>query len=127
MSVTKLVLDYSKWRSGLRSHNQVGRGSTVLRNKEGYMCCLGQWCSQLGVSDEELEGNSEPWSVKTNADISLFTQPDLASGGLESSRLARDAIFINDEHATTPVDKINKLTNLLGSYGIELEVINIPK
>lgn len=126
MSITKLVLDYSKWRSGLRGHNSVGLGFTKLKNEEGYMCCLGQWCQQLGVPNEELENNSEPWSLKTTVDISLFTQSD-NWGGLKNSKLASSAIFINDELGTSPADKINKLTTLLASHNIELEVINIPK
>jgi hypothetical protein len=127
MSVTKLVLDYSKWRCGLRSHNQLGEGSTSLQNEEGYMCCIGQWCNQIGVSSEELQKISNPFCLKTKTDISLFAIPDPEYGGLKNTRLATDAMYINDEHGTTPADKINKLRNLLASYNIDLEVINQPK
>jgi len=126
MSTKKLVLDYSKWRCGMSGHNKLGVGYTSLKNLDGYMCCLGQWCQQLGVDEKELGRNGEPWLLKTKADISLFTESD-NGGGLQNNKLALNAMFINDELATSPAEKINKLTTLLASHNIELEVINIPK
>jgi hypothetical protein len=127
MSVTKFVLDYSKWRCGLDGHNHLGVGSTSLLNRLGYMCCLGQWCQQLGVTEEILLKKGEPWQLTTNADISLFASLNAINGYVENTRLSIEAMVINDELATTPAVKIEKLTNLLASYDIELEVINLPK
>jgi hypothetical protein len=127
MTKTKFILDYDKWRCGLNGINCLGNGPTNLQNSSGYMCCLGQWCKQLGVTDDEMGRNGEPWLLKTKVDISLFAIPDIINGGLKNTNLSSDAISINDEYTTTPAIKIIKLTNLLATHNIELEVINMPK
>ena len=45
----KLRINRNTWKSG-----SCGEGSTMLLNRQGYQCCLGQVCSQLGVPDDRL-------------------------------------------------------------------------
>ncbi len=56
----KYILDYSTWRCGDDGVNKVGYGTTMLLNKEGYMCCLGQFCIQEGASKEKILEKAEP-------------------------------------------------------------------
>lgn len=125
----KLILDYSKWRSGVNGENKVGEGKTQLQNMEGFQCCLGQWSIQLGVTEEEALGCDEPNELHTL--VSLFCDESYYYGRNEScykttNELAVDCIAINDDDGTTPEEKIEKLMERLQEEGIELEVINKP-
>ena len=50
----KFVVDRSKWRCGSNAGDRHGKGDTRLLNSEGYQCCLGFVCEQLGVPRGEL-------------------------------------------------------------------------
>lgn len=136
----KLILDYSKWRCGEGGPNQLGDGATELCNEQGFLCCLGQWSLQLGIPEEELKGKGEPNELSTL--IPLFATEEKEIGEeydsmtdsytecvetyKRTNQLAVDAIEINDKRTTTPEEKIQELTELLLTEGIELEVINKP-
>lgn len=124
MEVKELILDYSKWRCGNFGWNQLGRGETYLLNNEGFMCCLGQFCQQLGISIEALLNNAEPEEV-CNAEYDLFVYKD-ESRGICNTFFTRKLIGINDDRATTPEQKIHSIKSLLAEEGIELKVINKP-
>jgi hypothetical protein len=49
-----LIIDRAKWRTGGNSPIQTGVGRTRLLNKEGYMCCLGFRCHQMGIPEKDL-------------------------------------------------------------------------
>ena len=50
----EFIIDRSKWRCGGQGKNSRGKGSVKLLNNEGFMCCLGQTCSQTGIENEDL-------------------------------------------------------------------------
>jgi len=55
-----LTIDRSKWRTGSGDPRvKTGVGVTSLKNEEGFMCCLGQICSQL-YPELEIEGSLLP-------------------------------------------------------------------
>lgn len=128
----KLILDYSKWRcGGDNGQNKLGDGTVALLNKEGFMCCLGQWHLQLGATMEELLDNGEPNELKEAIfPFSYEDEDDYDDDGackrLRNTGLSGCAIGINDDSDTTPEEKIKALTKLLAFEGIELEVINKP-
>jgi hypothetical protein len=126
-SVKELTLDYSKWRCGYTMpnicNNQLGEGPVRLLNDKGFSCCLGQFCSQLGISDRMLLGESSPSNV--NAHVALFNRPAATSGYYDTT-LSEDCIIINDDPETTPEQKIAQLTERLAKEGIRLKVINHP-
>lgn len=123
----KLTLDYSIWHCGDNDKvNGLGKGGVALLNKEGYMCCLGQFCEQLGAPREMLMDRGEPGDIK-------FVCPsfnlDKGNGDFEtvSTTLSSDLIGINDDKYTTPQYKLLKIEELLEEEGIQLEVINKPE
>jgi hypothetical protein len=128
----KFVLDYSKWRSGGDSETKVGDGKTCLLNKDGYMCCLGQWALQEGAPTTILLGAGEPNDLKVDDDEFgdengkrlFFDDPQITP--LASSQFCNKAIDINDDTDTPPMWKVDSLKKLCSEYGVELEVINIP-
>ena len=129
MEVKELILDYSKWRCGGSSGiHSVGKGDTALLNKQGYMCCLGQWESQLGLEAKLLLGIGEPSEIPGACDpYGLFSYVfHSREREIRNTKLSEDAIFINDNDETTPDEKIKQLTELLAQHNIELKVINKP-
>lgn len=122
----KLTLDYATWRSGGNSKNSVGQGPTLLLNKEGYMCCIGQWMLQCGYKKEEIGGRGTPSSLIVFGGMAEDSISELFIEGRGNSSLTSSAIAINDSTDTLPLERIEKLRALLDKEGIELEVINLP-
>lgn len=128
MENKKLILDYSKWICG-GGLNKLGEGSVALLNKEGYMCCLGQWSLQLGATDQAILNNGEPselgmylpgLTIMSNEDDEYMTSV------CRNSKLSMEAMTINDDEETTTEEKIILLTEACERHGFELEVINRP-
>ena len=124
----KLILDYSRWRCGGDGKNKLGDGIIGLLNDQGFMCCLGQWCHQVGATDEQLLNLGEPHEA--GVDNPLFTVTEYDDGvnykELYPTKFTKEAIGINDDEDTTPSQKIEKLKTLCEETGIELHIINIP-
>jgi len=113
-----LTLDISKWRCGLDSDNALGKGPTKLLNKEGYMCCLGQFALQLGYSELSIKNQGMPSDIGTKSDKDHLLVDER---GLEFSI---KAAAINDDEFTTPKQKIRQLKELCEKYGYTLQVVN---
>lgn len=74
-----LILKEAKWRCGDVTTNPIkeidgkkveidvcrGKGNTELKNKEGYMCCLGQFTQQLKPGTQILQ-KSDPSDTEFN-------------------------------------------------------------
>lgn len=121
----KLVLDFSKWRSGHYSSNQTGSGDTLLINANGFMCCLGQFAPQMdkNIKIQHLQGCTTPGATGLVIN-KLSDAPD--PGMTRSTELSRRAVEINDDINTTPDEKITALKELFANNGYEIEVINKP-
>ena len=136
----KLILDYSKWRCGggeCRSENVeniLGEGPTQLLNKQGFMCCLGQFSTQLepSVTPLQLFEEGQPSGLEVLIPILNYINDSGGSdyeGQWETFRdtdLTNDAISINDDILTTPLEKIDLLKKLFAKAHCEIEVINLP-
>ena len=127
------VLDLATWRSG--SENNWGTGKSVLLNLDGFSCCLGQWCSQAGASDDELLLKAMPGELESVYDehLSVYseeigTYEDIEDREsiptVENSELAATCATINDLENMPPREKIEKLQELLSKEDIELVVEN---
>ena len=101
-----LVINRAKWRTGDYSHNETGKGETSLLNKEGFMCCLGFRCNQMGIPKKELLNIGVPAMLSDKFDI-----PDLINTLGNDSEFANEAMSINDDSSTTPKEKEKLITN----------------
>lgn len=125
MEKINLTLDYSKWICGEGGPHQVGKGQVALLNRDGFMCCLGQWSLQLGCSEDLILGRGEPGEVGVEIP-GLCYQGDREEHVIyyHDTKFSNDAIKINDDKNTTPEEKIKLLTDLCANNNFELEVIN---
>lgn len=127
-----LILDYKKWICGggvseidyIKPAKRigVGKGYAALLNQEGYMCCLGQFCSQAGLSEQFLLEATTPQD--TSEEISVLTDKEVF---LVNTSFSNKAIDINDDCNTTIVEKVIALTKLCSKHGRKLVLKNFPK
>lgn len=130
----ELVLDYRKWRcgdKGKRGVCQLGDGDTELLNNNGRMCCLGQFCYQVGVARKVLIRESEPQDLVDEVIVSplMRVRKDIDGGfwGVCNTRFTEKAIDINDNCLTTIAQKVRKLKSLCSKYRRKLLLKNFPK
>lgn len=107
-----IVIDRAKWRTGHTSEfNKTGLGSTRLENIEGYCCCLGFACAQLGF---DVDLKYEPSDLRTM--IPGLTEYSDDGGFYRNSAFSNDAMEINDDGTTTPKEKEKLLVELCEKY-----------
>lgn len=113
-----LIIDRSKWRSGDWSVNTTGKGGTLLLNQEGYMCCLGFRCHQMGIPKEDLLDRGGPWELSLKWDI-----PDLLDEHVNynNSDFTEEAITINDTPSLTPAEREIAIKNHFKHIGVTVE------
>lgn len=121
-----LTIDRSKWRSGgdIDSENNTGAGYTQLLNGLGYMCCLGFYCSQSGLTNEELLGNANPREVLLNKTNEKNPIPLLAKIDTEfiidDTEFAENAMVINDNSHATTSEREEQITEHFAQAGVEV-------
>lgn len=110
------TIDRSKWRCGKdrTSSYSHGEGTTLLLNKEGYQCCLGQVCEQLEIKG--LLGLGLPYKSDSLPQFQPFHEifPD---------SFVSTAVGINDDIVITLKLKEQKLIALFEEYGHQLTFI----
>lgn len=121
-----LTLDYKKWRCGSYGGKDTahGRGSTNLLNKEGYMCCLGQFSTQLNpkVKLKDILNISAPSCLDKLIPALSKNKLDVQDTNLSDSAMA-----INDDSNISIEQKIKKLKSLFQKKGYRIKVTNLPK
>jgi hypothetical protein len=117
-----LTLDYSKWRCGTDGPYKLGEGRTLLKNHEGFMCCLGQFAPQLNpkVAGDLLDG-AEPCELPRK--VKLLNKKG-EWDNIVNTQLSKEAMNINDYKDTSPEEKIAKLRVLFKKHGYIIRVIN---
>ena len=120
----KLTLDVSKWRCGANGSYMLGEGDTELLNSEGFMCCLGQFASQLNpiIKTEDLLFQGEPSDINYEI-VDLNKKTGFINMG--NTDLSNEAININDDDNTTVIEKIQLLKELFIKYNYEIEIVNL--
>lgn len=124
----KFIIERSTWRCGgfgLKGVTQHGNQYTKLLDKEGFRCCLGSVCSQLGVPDEMLLDIAYPRQVQLDSykHVLSILREELPSHA-NNSILAQEAIDINDSYLSFSVRE-EKLIALFAEYGHELEFVGV--
>ena len=110
-----LIIDRAKWRTGANSPIETGVGQTQLLNKEGYMCCLGFRCHQMGIPEKDLLGMGSPGSIITDWDI-----PDLINSR-GNTPFTAEAVRINDDSSITPEEREKRITKHFATIGVTVE------
>lgn len=124
--VMKFVIDFKKWRAGGDNENKIGNGSTKLLNSLGFMCCLGQVSCQLGTSKNSILSVAAPCNVISNKAYKKISGVLLDKHDCHT-KLAREAIIINDNETISPVMRMKSLVKLFKKEGHELKFENVPQ
>ena len=125
-----LTLNFKIWKCGDDGGKNVahGKGETRLLNKEGYMCCLGQFATQLNpqVKRCDMLGRCNPSNVSKVIPV-LSKKIGMATWNIDDTKLTNSAIEINDDMNTSIKEKIKKLKSLFRKKGYKIKVTNLPK
>lgn len=108
------TIDRSIWRC---AHH--GRGDTMLANRQGFMCCLGQLSCQLGVPYKAVFEKPSPNRIPKDHAHRLAMLLD-RSGNSGQSQFAWDAMDINDDRKLSDRQREAKLAALFAEYGHEV-------
>lgn len=132
------TIDVDKWRCGWTGENQIGNGNVRMLNGRGEMCCLGQISCQMGVDSELMLDTVDPEDVaeaikNKGSRVSqeylthnpLIKYPRL--GVIRNSKLASDAMDINDDDKISTKERAKRLKALFLKKGIKLRFKNIKK
>lgn len=117
------ILDVAKWRCGRDGENSLGDGGTYMRNPQGFMCCLGQFASQMNVTDTQLTHESSPSELYRHTDVGVYDSFLVKENGCDSHPAWR-LMELNDRPDTTPQVKIALIRELLENSNHTLEVLN---
>jgi hypothetical protein len=129
MFTRKLVIDRSIWRCGQRSPFHHGKGFTVLLNDEGYMCCLGQACIQLGMQTETIKYHGTPEEVLREETYLTYKVNSYDEDENEDiveyfdTKFSDEAIAINDSKTLSRTGRELSLYLLGKRYGILVQFI----
>lgn len=113
----KIIIDRSKWRTGVNGPNATGKGSTYLLNDGGYKCCLGFITQQ--ITKKGIRSLSEP----SDCNFSVPCLNKYETDTYINTDLSQDAMNINDAHDTTLKEKEAALKKMFKNTPISLKFI----
>lgn len=106
----------SQWVNGSNSEE---RGDPCLMNEQGYLCCLGFACRNMGVNDRQLLNNSTPEDVlKEESKITTIGSWNI--NRIVDNSVTDDAIRINDDEVSSQKKKELDLTILFKNNGVDI-------
>lgn len=112
-----LIINRAKWRTGgAYNYNKTGKGHTALLNKQGYMCCLGFRCHQMGIPEKDLLGLSSPEELANN-----WTIPDLITYDGDDTSFTLKAIRINDDANCFQPEREKRIKKHFATIGVTVE------
>lgn len=123
-----LILDYNKWRCGKWSrddNNRLGCGGTSLKNSQGSMCCLGQFCQQAKIKELFYDEPCDIDKLITGLTKYKKYKGDTVSY-ITNTKLSESAMGINDDENTTVAEKVRKLKSLFQKRGYTIRLKNFP-
>jgi hypothetical protein len=111
-----LIIDRSKWRTGAYGEiYKTGKGVTSLLNRNGYMCCLGFRCHQMGIPKKDLLNCTTPSGLSNDWDI-----PDLLDKHFNSD-FTTIAMDINDSLNLNIKEREKRIKKHFTTIGITVE------
>lgn len=128
MKKKTFTIDADKWVCG----SFDDRGNSLLLNKEGHMCCLGQIMSQCGASNDAIKHRCSPDDVERGEASGVGFLVRMATLGRVNSSLTNEAMDINDSDnddgsCPSPWTRAKRLRKLFKAEGITLKFKNILK
>ena len=123
----EFTIDRSKWRcGGVHNKNSRGKGGTSLLNEEGFMCCLGQTCRQVGIEKEDLLKKNEPRQIDTKLhtkNLGIFVESRGLFSTFMDTELSKSAMIINDTSFLNQKERESKLRELFKRHGHKIKFV----
>lgn len=119
-----LIIDRAKWRIGGEGIHKTGEGNTALLNDEGFMCCLGFRCEQMGIPKKDLLGAVTPDSLSELYDIPDLIEKVGSYDGYDAyddTPFTQEAVNINDNTDLSPEEREKAITKHFKKIGVIVE------
>lgn len=127
----KLTIDRSIWRTGgeeKANGKHTGKGPTQLLNSDGFMCCLGMVCEQMGVPRTHFLDIMHPEDILGLLAFKSINNFLVYKSDIEekysNTTFTCDAMDINDDEDLTSEKRESKLKEHFATKGIQVEFIN---
>jgi len=123
----KVIVDRKRWLRGEGATN-----SSLLRERDGKMCCLGFACLAAGHTEDEIRGRLIPSALAApkvpgmEAVKGFYSYGITLSGGarpIESDRMG-EAMSINDNAYFMESVRESKLIAIFDDLGMELSFVD---
>jgi hypothetical protein len=126
------TIDYNTWVCGCKREPdpelRVGKGPSSMLNSEKFMCCLGHFALNKGVTPEFLRYYSSPRgvAVKLGKPYDPVFVLQVEPGYMKDTELADTLMGINDSPGVLIEDRIKGIRGALEDEGHTLTVLNLP-
>ena len=114
-----IIIKLSKWRCGDYGFDSMGEGKTFLLNNQGYKCCLGFACQQIGYKGL-IRGMEQPSSITKSLDK---LNVKINRSYFKNSDFSESAIRINDSEDMTMTERKTKLVALGKKHSIRISFV----
>ena len=119
----KLIIDRSIWRTGDTGKYATGLGETRMQNDEGFHCCLGIYCKQLGIGS--LLGKETPLEAlnktKEEDKSPILLAKNVITERYDHTMFSKRAMNINDSYYLKREQREIAITKHFKTVGIEVE------
>ena len=128
MKKIHVEIDRAHWRTGGRSYDNL-YGETLLKNSQGYMCCLGFIGEVLGhdlSGGKPCPANTIRVPAKNTLDPDKEHWPELTEddeGTVQDSGLAAEAMELNDEDEIDNEEREDRILTLFEDTTYALEFV----
>lgn len=105
-----LTIRRKKWLRGTKT--------SVLRNENGSMCCLGFYARKCNIPASKLVGLGEPFEL---VEMGLKALPGLFDKFGASTKLCTQLISENDERGIELGERENRIKSLFKKIGVNVK------
>jgi len=128
--LVEYTLDFSRWRCGGNGVNKLGEGPINMRNREGFLCCLGHFAVCVGVAiptGTTPAGTAEDLGRNYDSNMVKPVEDDVSGDRFSNTSLAKKLMGINDHSELRTRERIKRIRNTLEALGHTLVVDNLPE
>ena len=113
----ELEIIRSRWaRGGIN-------GSSMMRNNDGNMCCLGFLAMRCGYEASDLEGRPSPSSVIGESGRGNMFPEWITLGYISTSAVGLRLMQINDRWADD-ASREDEITRIMGEHGVTVTFVD---
>jgi hypothetical protein len=122
LKLREFTISRSTWRSGDDGIHKHGNGLTLLQNKEGYCCCLGQIAKQIGFVEKDIAYRGEPCLIPKLQPCILTRLDDYDDGDYYyNSKFSDELMAINDDRYIDIIERERQIIEKAKEFKVTIK------